>query len=90
MFHQSASSYYHTYYMFKSFLFADYGSYAKAVRVMELKLEVILTGTCSETCSLPFQVIQINFEEFDLELGYDTLTIGDGGEVGDSRTIIQV
>uniref|UniRef100_A0A3Q1G9B9 CUB and Sushi multiple domains 3a n=1 Tax=Acanthochromis polyacanthus TaxID=80966 RepID=A0A3Q1G9B9_9TELE len=36
------------------------------------------------------QVIQINFEEFDLEIGYDSLTIGDGGEVGDSKTIIQV
>uniref|UniRef100_A0A671KWD2 CUB and sushi domain-containing protein 3-like n=1 Tax=Sinocyclocheilus anshuiensis TaxID=1608454 RepID=A0A671KWD2_9TELE len=36
------------------------------------------------------QVIQINFEEFDLELGYDTLTIGDGGEVGDPKTILQV
>ncbi|KPP79510.1 CUB and sushi domain-containing protein 3-like, partial [Scleropages formosus] len=35
-------------------------------------------------------VIQINFEEFDLEIGYDTLTIGDGGEVGDPRTILQV
>uniref|UniRef100_A0A673MZM1 CUB and sushi domain-containing protein 3-like n=1 Tax=Sinocyclocheilus rhinocerous TaxID=307959 RepID=A0A673MZM1_9TELE len=38
----------------------------------------------------PSQVIQINFEEFDLELGYDTLTVGDGGEVGDSKAIIQV
>ncbi|MBN3314648.1 CSMD3 protein, partial [Atractosteus spatula] len=36
------------------------------------------------------KVIQINFEEFDLEIGYDTLTIGDGGEVGDPRTILQV
>uniref|UniRef100_A0A3Q2DKP9 CUB and Sushi multiple domains 3a n=1 Tax=Cyprinodon variegatus TaxID=28743 RepID=A0A3Q2DKP9_CYPVA len=36
------------------------------------------------------QVIQINFEEFDLEIGYDSLTIGDGGEVGDSKTIIQI
>lgn len=53
-------------------------------------IEVIFPGKCYETCSSPFQVIQINFEEFDLELGYDTLTIGDGGEVGDSRTIIQV
>uniref|UniRef100_A0A8C5RRV5 Sushi domain-containing protein n=1 Tax=Laticauda laticaudata TaxID=8630 RepID=A0A8C5RRV5_LATLA len=35
-------------------------------------------------------VIQINFEEFDLEIGYDTLTIGDGGEVGDPRTVLQV
>ncbi|XP_076868457.1 CUB and sushi domain-containing protein 3 isoform X4 [Brachyhypopomus gauderio] len=42
------------------------------------------------TASNPNKVIQINFEEFDLELGYDTLTIGDGGEVADSRTIIQV
>lgn len=39
---------------------------------------------------LLLQVIQINFEEFDLEIGYDSLTIGDGGEVGDSKTIIQV
>ncbi|CAF99391.1 unnamed protein product, partial [Tetraodon nigroviridis] len=35
-------------------------------------------------------VIQINFEEFDLEIAYDTLTIGDGGEVGDPTTILQV
>ncbi|XP_028834623.1 CUB and sushi domain-containing protein 3-like isoform X3 [Denticeps clupeoides] len=42
------------------------------------------------TASNPNKVIQINFEEFDLEIGYDTLTIGDGSEVGDSRTIIQV
>ncbi|XP_072269338.1 CUB and sushi domain-containing protein 3 [Pyxicephalus adspersus] len=34
-------------------------------------------------------VIQINFEEFDLEIGYDTLTIGDGGEVGDPKTVLQ-
>uniref|UniRef100_A0A8C6YAA3 CUB and Sushi multiple domains 3 n=1 Tax=Naja naja TaxID=35670 RepID=A0A8C6YAA3_NAJNA len=38
----------------------------------------------------PNKVIQINFEEFDLEIGYDTLTIGDGGEVGDPRTVLQV
>uniref|UniRef100_A0A674D7B9 CUB and Sushi multiple domains 3 n=1 Tax=Salmo trutta TaxID=8032 RepID=A0A674D7B9_SALTR len=42
------------------------------------------------TASNPNKVIQINFEEFDLEIGYDSLTIGDGGQVGDSRTIIQV
>uniref|UniRef100_A0A7M4FVG0 CUB and Sushi multiple domains 2 n=1 Tax=Crocodylus porosus TaxID=8502 RepID=A0A7M4FVG0_CROPO len=28
--------------------------------------------------------------EFDLEIGYDTLTIGDGGEVGDPKTVLQV
>lgn len=39
---------------------------------------------------LILQVIQINFEEFDLEIGYDTLTIGDGGEVGDPKTVLQV
>uniref|UniRef100_A0A663DVJ2 CUB and Sushi multiple domains 3 n=1 Tax=Aquila chrysaetos chrysaetos TaxID=223781 RepID=A0A663DVJ2_AQUCH len=48
--------------------------------------------TCSGMgSSLPrLQVIQINFEEFDLEIGYDTLTIGDGGEVGDPKTVLQV
>uniref|UniRef100_A0A3B4YVD1 CUB and Sushi multiple domains 3a n=1 Tax=Stegastes partitus TaxID=144197 RepID=A0A3B4YVD1_9TELE len=44
-----------------------------------------------KSCVVPLlPVIQINFEEFDLEIGYDSLTIGDGGEVGDSKTIIQV
>lgn len=41
-------------------------------------------------CVFAAQVIQINFEEFDLEIAYDTLTIGDGGEVGDPTTILQV
>lgn len=41
-------------------------------------------------CVFAPQVIQINFEEFDLEIAYDTLTIGDGGEVGDPTTILQV
>ncbi|XP_078253265.1 CUB and sushi domain-containing protein 3 isoform X2 [Rhinoraja longicauda] len=36
------------------------------------------------------KVIQIDFEEFDLEIGYDTLTIGDGGEVGDPNTVLHV
>uniref|UniRef100_A0A671WK77 CUB and Sushi multiple domains 3 n=1 Tax=Sparus aurata TaxID=8175 RepID=A0A671WK77_SPAAU len=40
------------------------------------------------TASNPNKVIQINFEEFDLEIAYDTLTIGDGGEVGDPTTIL--
>ncbi|CAL8260982.1 unnamed protein product, partial [Boreogadus saida] len=42
------------------------------------------------SASDPNKVIQINFEDFDLEIGYDSLTIGDGGEVGDSKTVIQV
>uniref|UniRef100_A0A673GQU0 CUB and sushi domain-containing protein 3-like n=1 Tax=Sinocyclocheilus rhinocerous TaxID=307959 RepID=A0A673GQU0_9TELE len=48
------------------------------------------TSNANSVILFPSQVIQINFEEFDLELGYDTLTVGDGGEVGDSKTIIQV
>ncbi|GCB64388.1 hypothetical protein scyTo_0000271 [Scyliorhinus torazame] len=42
------------------------------------------------TASSPNKVIQIDFEEFDLEIGYDTLTIGDGGEVGDPITVLHV
>uniref|UniRef100_A0AAQ4P1M7 CUB and Sushi multiple domains 3a n=1 Tax=Gasterosteus aculeatus aculeatus TaxID=481459 RepID=A0AAQ4P1M7_GASAC len=42
------------------------------------------------TASNPNKVIQINFEEFDMEIAYDTLTIGDGGEVGDPTAILQV
>lgn len=45
---------------------------------------------CMSMCVCEPQVIQINFEEFDLEIAYDTLTIGDGGEVGDPTTILQV
>ena len=36
----------------------------------------------------PFeQVIKLTFEDFDLERGYDTLTVGDGTTVGDQRTV---
>ncbi|KAK1891689.1 CUB and sushi domain containing protein 1, partial [Dissostichus eleginoides] len=31
------------------------------------------------------KVIKLSFEEFDLERGYDTLTVGDGGKIGDTR-----
>ncbi|TNN27862.1 CUB and sushi domain-containing protein 3 [Liparis tanakae] len=37
-----------------------------------------------------FELPLITEREFDLEIGYDSLTTGDGGEVGDSKTIIQV
>uniref|UniRef100_A0A4W3JA49 CUB and Sushi multiple domains 2 n=1 Tax=Callorhinchus milii TaxID=7868 RepID=A0A4W3JA49_CALMI len=44
------------------------------------------------TLFLPFcsnqQIIKLRFEEFDLERGYDTLTVGDGGKVGDTRTVL--
>lgn len=49
-----------------------------------------IKGQILKATYILLQVIQINFEEFDLEIGYDSLTIGDGGEVGDSKTIIQV
>uniref|UniRef100_A0A8C5RNJ1 CUB and sushi domain-containing protein 2 n=1 Tax=Laticauda laticaudata TaxID=8630 RepID=A0A8C5RNJ1_LATLA len=35
-------------------------------------------------------VIKLNFEEFDLERGYDTLTVGDGGQVGDQKSVLYV
>lgn len=36
------------------------------------------------------QVIKLTFEDFDLERGYDTLTVGDGEVVGDQKTIFHV
>jgi len=36
------------------------------------------------------QVIKLTFEEFELERGYDTLTVGDGGQVGDQKTVLYV
>uniref|UniRef100_A0A7M4DYW0 CUB and Sushi multiple domains 2 n=1 Tax=Crocodylus porosus TaxID=8502 RepID=A0A7M4DYW0_CROPO len=38
----------------------------------------------------PAKVIKLTFEEFELERGYDTLTVGDGGEVGDQKTVLYV
>uniref|UniRef100_A0A6Q2YHZ2 CUB and Sushi multiple domains 1 n=1 Tax=Esox lucius TaxID=8010 RepID=A0A6Q2YHZ2_ESOLU len=36
------------------------------------------------------KVIKLAFEEFDLERGYDTLTVGDGGKIGDARRVLYV
>uniref|UniRef100_A0A673BJS4 CUB and Sushi multiple domains 2 n=1 Tax=Sphaeramia orbicularis TaxID=375764 RepID=A0A673BJS4_9TELE len=36
------------------------------------------------------KVIKLTFEDFDLERGYDTLTVGDGEVVGDQKTIFHV
>ncbi|KAF7245893.1 CUB and sushi domain-containing protein 2, partial [Varanus komodoensis] len=36
----------------------------------------------------PAKVIKLHFEEFDLERGYDTLTVGDGGQVGDQKSVL--
>lgn len=41
-------------------------------------------------CVRPVQVIKLSFEEFDLERGYDTLTVGDGGKIGDTRRVLYV
>uniref|UniRef100_A0A5F8H623 CUB and Sushi multiple domains 2 n=1 Tax=Monodelphis domestica TaxID=13616 RepID=A0A5F8H623_MONDO len=38
----------------------------------------------------PAKVIKLTFEEFDLERGYDTLTVGDGGQDGDQKTVLYV
>uniref|UniRef100_A0A3B3V1G1 CUB and Sushi multiple domains 2 n=1 Tax=Poecilia latipinna TaxID=48699 RepID=A0A3B3V1G1_9TELE len=35
-------------------------------------------------------VIKLTFEDFDLERGYDTLTVGDGELVGDQKTIFHL
>uniref|UniRef100_A0AAZ3Q759 CUB and Sushi multiple domains 2 n=1 Tax=Oncorhynchus tshawytscha TaxID=74940 RepID=A0AAZ3Q759_ONCTS len=36
------------------------------------------------------KVIKLTFEDFDLERGYDTLTVGDGAAVGDQKTVFHV
>ncbi|XP_029427966.1 CUB and sushi domain-containing protein 2 isoform X2 [Rhinatrema bivittatum] len=38
----------------------------------------------------PAKVIKLSLEEFDLERGYDTLTIGEGGQAGDQKTVLYV
>ncbi|KAB5530866.1 hypothetical protein PHYPO_G00134270 [Pangasianodon hypophthalmus] len=42
------------------------------------------------TASDPSKVIKLTFEDFDLERGYDTLTVGDGAVIGDQRTVFHV
>ncbi|XP_073531495.1 CUB and sushi domain-containing protein 1 isoform X2 [Phyllobates terribilis] len=42
------------------------------------------------TSTDPDKVIKISFEVFELERGYDTLTVGDGGKVGDTRSVLYV
>ncbi|XP_058522650.1 CUB and sushi domain-containing protein 1 [Ochotona princeps] len=42
------------------------------------------------TTTDPDKVIKLAFEEFELERGYDTLTVGDGGRVGDTRSVLYV
>ncbi|XP_005562578.3 CUB and sushi domain-containing protein 1 isoform X1 [Macaca fascicularis] len=42
------------------------------------------------TTADPDKVIKLAFEEFELERGYDTLTVGDAGKVGDTRSVLYV
>ncbi|KAM6977905.1 CUB and sushi domain-containing protein 1-like [Aplochiton taeniatus] len=42
------------------------------------------------TATDPGKVIKLAFEEFDLERGYDTLKVGDGGKIGDTRRVLYV
>ncbi|RXM33320.1 CUB and sushi domain-containing protein 2, partial [Acipenser ruthenus] len=42
------------------------------------------------TAAASDKVIKLAFEEFDLERGYDTVTVGDGGKIGDARTVLYV
>uniref|UniRef100_A0A3B5MQD3 CUB and Sushi multiple domains 3a n=1 Tax=Xiphophorus couchianus TaxID=32473 RepID=A0A3B5MQD3_9TELE len=63
-----------------------YGSREFAVKLSRMNS----CSTIPDDVHFTSLVIQINFEEFDLEIAYDTLTIGDGGEVGDPTTILQV
>ena len=48
-----------------------------------------LNKRCTLTNIGPQQIIQINFEEFDLEIGYDSLAIGDAGEGGESKRVVE-
>lgn len=55
-------------------------------------LLLFCAGNMSRTVCvlLLLQVIKLSFEEFDLERGYDTLTVGDGGKIGDTRRVLYV
>uniref|UniRef100_A0A6I8P402 CUB and Sushi multiple domains 2 n=1 Tax=Ornithorhynchus anatinus TaxID=9258 RepID=A0A6I8P402_ORNAN len=53
-------------------------------------LRYLLSSICVPSPVLSTGVIKLTFEEFDLERGYDTLTVGDGGQDGDQKTILYV
>ncbi|XP_042194838.1 CUB and sushi domain-containing protein 1 [Callorhinchus milii] len=42
------------------------------------------------TASDPSKVIKLTFDDFELERGYDTLTVGDGGQPGEPKTVLHV
>uniref|UniRef100_A0A8C2WWV2 CUB domain-containing protein n=1 Tax=Cyclopterus lumpus TaxID=8103 RepID=A0A8C2WWV2_CYCLU len=64
-----------------------------ADQMIRLQSRSLISGLrCSGTRYTyePPYVIKLSFEEFDLERGYDTLTVGDGGKIGDTRRVLYV
>lgn len=53
-------------------------------------IEVSVDKGCLGDVPAVVQVIKLTFEDFDLERGYDTLTVGDGEVVGDQKTVFHV
>lgn len=53
-------------------------------------IQVSFVDGCPGDVPAAVQVIKLTFEDFDLERGYDTLTVGDGEVVGDQKTIFHV
>uniref|UniRef100_A0A3B3Z8G8 Uncharacterized protein n=1 Tax=Periophthalmus magnuspinnatus TaxID=409849 RepID=A0A3B3Z8G8_9GOBI len=58
--------------------------------ICELSVCDEVTKFCLTSSAQLLQVIKLSFEEFDLERGYDTLTVGDGGKIGDTRRVLYV
>lgn len=61
-------------------------------QITSFKIRTVqITWLCFEIYEISLkQVIKLAFEEFELERGYDTLTVGDAGKVGDTRTVLYV
>uniref|UniRef100_A0A4X2K9A5 CUB and Sushi multiple domains 2 n=1 Tax=Vombatus ursinus TaxID=29139 RepID=A0A4X2K9A5_VOMUR len=69
-----------------------YSSNQVAFQMIGRLLTLLNAGTHDKVCCPPLgkNVIKLTFEEFDLERGYDTLTVGDGGQDGDQKTVLYV
>lgn len=64
------------------------GSLSSALGVRDVQASVVY-GSLGNALTV-MQVIKLTFEDFDLERGYDTLTVGDGEVVGDQKAIFHV
>uniref|UniRef100_A0A8C4F2R8 CUB and sushi domain-containing protein 1 n=1 Tax=Dicentrarchus labrax TaxID=13489 RepID=A0A8C4F2R8_DICLA len=60
----------------------------KPVMTCQVCMQLYKVYACIQC--MPTIVIKLSFEEFDLERGYDTLTVGDGGKIGDTRRVLYV